>query len=160
MIENWLTLEGYKKIATKIEDLMDKRPELIESIKAAREVPGEYNAEFDVLKVEVERIDESVSNLQYILDSSDIRNCTSSDKVSFGSIVELEFDKKGKTEEYKIVGTKETVYWDRPISILSPLAQVLLDGEEGEVVEYEIKSREVVAKIIKITCNKHFKKEK
>lgn len=153
----FLTESGIKKLKDELKNLVDvKRPEIIKSIKEARE-QGDLseNADYDAAKNAQGEIENRIKEIQDILNYAEIisENKTSVAKVKVGSKVTI-FDFSDKENyTYEIVGEIEANPDQNKISNLSPLARAVLDKTVGTIAEIHGIEEPYKVKIIKIQHN-------
>ena len=130
-----LTREGLDEIKREYDKLVkEKRPEIIQRIKRAREF-GDLaeNSEYDAAKEDQSLIATRISQLEDVLHSAQIIKAQKSDFVIIGSTVVVEID--GEVDEFKVVGTMEADPARRMISNESPVGAALLGAKVGEQIE-------------------------
>ena len=154
--KNILTYEGLKALEEELQDLkLNRRKQVAIKIKEARE-QGDLseNAEYDAAKDEqrdielrIEEIDKILKNA-IVVDEEDV----DPDAISIGCTVtlkDIEFDEE---MVYKIVGSTEADCLNGKISNESPVGVALIGAKEGEKIEVETPSGEIVQyEIISIT---------
>lgn len=146
--KNIMTYEGLKKLEDELQELkVVRRKEVSQKIKEARE-QGDLseNAEYDAAKDEqrdielrIEEIDKILKNAE-VVDEEDV----DLDAISIGCTVllrDIEFDEE---MEYKIVGSTEADCLNGKISNESPVGVALIGSKEGDQVEVETPSGEMV----------------
>ncbi len=147
--------EGHRKLNDELKRLRSERPEIVESIEAAR-AHGDLseNAEYHAAKERQGHIEMTIADLEDQLSRAMIIDpkSLSGDKVVFGATVTLK-DEDGKTVRYQLVGQVEADATHGRISFNSPLGRALIGRQVGEDVEvstpsgdryYEIKKIEFV----------------
>jgi transcription elongation factor GreA len=147
--------EGHEMLDQELRRLKSERPEIVESIEAAR-AHGDLseNAEYHAAKERQGQIEATIADLEDRLSRALVIDPTtlSGDKVVFGATVTLvgEDDKKVK---YQLVGQAEADAKVGRISYNSPLGRALIGRQKGEEVEvsapsgdryYEIKKIEFI----------------
>lgn len=154
--KNILTYEGLKALEEELQDLkLNKRQQVAIKIREARE-QGDLseNAEYDAAKDEqrdielrIEEIDKILKNA-IVVDEEDV----DPDAISIGCTVtlkDIEFDEE---MVYKIVGSTEADCLNGKISNESPVGIALIGSKEGDKIEVETPSGEMVQyEIISIT---------
>ena len=147
-----MTVAGEASLRTELEHLKKvARPRIIEAIAEAR-AHGDLkeNAEYHAAREQqsfaegrIQEIEGKLSHAQVI----DVSKIPESDKVIFGSTVEIINIETDVAVKYQIVGDDEAAVKDGKISYQSPIARALIGKEVGEVVvvltpsgelEYEI----------------------
>jgi transcription elongation factor GreA len=147
--------EGHRKLNDELRRLKAERPEIVESIEAAR-AHGDLseNAEYHAAKERQGQIEATIADLEDKLSRAMIIDPTtlSGDKVVFGATVTL-LDEDEKKVRYQLVGQTEADANVGRISYNSPLGRALIGRQVGEDVEvstpsgdryYEIKKIEFV----------------
>ena len=129
--------EGYRKLNDEVRRLKKERPEIVESIEAAR-AHGDLseNAEYHAAKERQGQIEATIADLEDRLSRALVIDPTtlSGDKVVFGATVTLK-DEDGKKVRYQLVGQTEADAKDGRISYNSPLGRALIGRQVGEDVE-------------------------
>src|SRR3954462_12295263 len=129
--------EGYRKLNDEVRRLKLERPEIVESIEAAR-AHGDLseNAEYHAAKERQGQIEATIADVEDRLGRGMVIDLTtlSGDKVVFGATVTLT-DEDGKKVKYQLVGQTEADAKDGRISYNSPLGRALIGREKGEEVE-------------------------
>lgn len=130
-----LTREGITELEAELKTLLEDRPRIAEAISLARE-QGDIseNAEYQSAKLEQERLEGRVKEIDHILKNVDvIEHPSESDIVRLGSMVVL---KNGsKKVEFSVVGTVEADPLEGKVSDESPIGKALLGKAVGEKVE-------------------------
>lgn len=147
-----MTSEGEAKLRTELEHLKKvERPRIVQAIAEAREHGDlKENAEYHAAREQqsfaegrIQEIEGKLSHAQVI----DITKIPATDKVIFGSTVEILNVETDEVKTYKIVGDDEADIKAGKISYQSPIARALVGKEVGDVavvntpsglVEYEI----------------------
>lgn len=149
-----LTVDGYKKLETELEQLTTvKRREVAEKIKDARAFGDiSENAEYDEAKKEQAEIEARINKLESILKNAEVVSADNVDmnKVSVGTLVKVfdfEFDEE---VEYTLVGATEADPFDNKISNDSPIGAALLGKSVGETVEIIVPQGVSKLKILEI----------
>ena len=129
--------EGYRKLNDELRRLKGERPEIVESIEAAR-AHGDLseNAEYHAAKERQGHIEATIADLEDRLSRAMVIDPTtlSGDKVLFGATVTLK-DEDGKKIKYQLVGQVEADANQGLISYNSPLGRALIGRQAGEDVE-------------------------
>lgn len=147
-----MTVEGANALRDELEDLKKvQRPKIVQAIAEAREHGDlKENAEYHAAREQqgfcegrIQDIEGKLSHVQEI----DVTKLPASDKVIFGTTVDLINIDTEESVTYKIVGDDEADVKQNKISVNSPIARGLIGkliGDEvaitvpGGVVEYEI----------------------
>lgn len=147
-----MTVEGANALREELDDLKKvQRPKIVQAIAEAREHGDlKENAEYHAAREQqgfcegrIQDIEGKLSHVQEI----DITKLPASEKVIFGTTVDLINIDTEEAVTYKIVGDDEADVKQNKISVNSPIARGLIGkliGDEvaitvpGGVVEYEI----------------------
>ncbi len=134
-----ITHRGKKKLEAELKNLLQtERPSVVKAIEEAR-AQGDLseNADYDAAKERQGWIEARISEIQgriagaEVIDPSKLK----SNKVIFGATVKLLDYEEDKKVLYQIVGPEETNVKEGRISILSPLARVLVGKKVGDTSE-------------------------
>ncbi len=134
-----ITEEGKKALEAELKRLLEReRKEVLEHIRESRKI-GEFleDTDYDDAKKEQAFIQGRIEELQQILKIVKVvpRSKIPTNKVGFGSIVELTNLSTGRQVTYRIVGPFEANPLEGKISYQSPLGEALLDKRVGDIVE-------------------------
>ena len=144
--------EGYRKLNDELRRLKGERPEIVESIEAAR-AHGDLseNAEYNADKERQGQIEASIADLEDQLSRAMVIDPTtlSGDKVVFGATVTL-IDEEEKSIRYQLVGQTEADARVGRISYNSPLGRALIGRVVGEEVEVTTPAGERYYELAKI----------
>ena len=152
--ELYLTQEGLDEIKKELDELkLVKRPEVISALKDAR-AQGDLseNAEYDAARNEQAVIEARITELEKIFERVEVirEDEVSTDCVSIGTNVKLEFVDDGESEVYSIVGTTEADPFENKISNESPIAKAILGKKVGDVVTVNTDSANYDVKVLEI----------
>jgi len=145
-----LTREGVEELSAELETLTAKRAVIAESIKTAREL-GDLaeNAEYQAARVEQDRNETRISEIEGILQNVEIIKKPRGDsKVQLSSRVKL---KNGSTKEFQVVGTVEADPLSGKISDESPIGAALLGKKVGDNVEIKTPNEIASYKVVDIS---------
>lgn len=146
-----MTKDGIDELEVELNTLKQKRGDIAEAIKAARE-QGDLaeNAEYHVAKDEAGKTESRITEIEYILQNVEvITKRGSKNKVTLGSTVKLKTG-DGKLAEFVVVGTIEADPLEGKISDESPIGRALIGKNVGDEVEINVASEKrkfVVEKI-------------
>ena len=152
--EIYLTEEGLEEIKKELDIYkLEKRPEVIAALKDAR-AQGDLseNAEYDAARNEQAQIEAKIRDLEAMIESAVIIKEISSDTVSIGTKVVIEYLEDGDTEEYSIVGSQEADPFTNKISNESPIAKAIMGKKVKDVVSVESPNGKYEVRIKKISC--------
>lgn len=144
-----LTKEGVKELQNELAALKEKRKQVVEAIRVARD-QGDLseNAEYHSAKEEQERVDNRTSEIEHILKNAEVVTRAPKGKVSIGNKVTLK--NSGKAVNYHIVDSVEADPLEGKISDESPIGKALLGKKVGDKVEIKLPSGKHVYEIKEI----------
>jgi transcription elongation factor GreA len=147
-----LTAEGVAELQTEHDALVSERADVADRIKTAREFGDlSENAEYQSARQEQEKLENRISELEYILQNVEIITKPKGDsKVQIGSHVKLK-NEDGKAKEFQVVGTVEADPLNGKISDESPIGQAVLGKKVGEAVEIKTPAETTTYKIVDIS---------
>src|SRR5690606_18323231 len=128
-----LTESGIEELKKELEHAIAERSAIAERIKIAREF-GDLaeNSEYQTARLEQEKNDGRISELEHILANVEVIKAPKGDsKIQLGSTVILK-GKDGKTKEFQVVGTVEADPLAGKISDESPIGKALFGKQVGE----------------------------
>lgn len=148
-----LTEEGRLNLEREKQHLIDvDRPNNIKALQDARS-QGDLseNADYDAAREEQSRIEARIAEITEILKDVKIITKDSSNRVTTGKNVTIEFIGMNKTESYDIVGTIETDPFEHKISNESPLGKAIMGHDKGTTLTVVTeKGKEFRVKIIDV----------
>ena len=148
-----LTEEGRLNLEREKQHLIDvDRPNNIKALQDARS-QGDLseNADYDAAREEQSRIEARIAEITEILQNVKIITQDSSNRVTTGKNVTIEFIGMNKTESYDIVGTIEADPFEHKISNESPLGKAIMGHDKGTTLTVVTeKGKEFRVKIIDV----------
>lgn len=148
-----LTEEGRLNLEREKQHLIDvDRPNNIKALQDARS-QGDLseNADYDAAREEQSRIEARIAEITEILKNVKIITKDSSNRVTTGKNVTIEFIGMNKTESYDIVGTIEADPFEHKISNESPLGKAIMGHDKGTTLTVVAeKGKEFRVKIIDV----------
>ena len=148
-----LTEEGRLNLEREKQHLIDvDRPNNIKALQDARS-QGDLseNADYDAAREEQSRIEARIAEITEILKNVKIITKDSSNRVTTGKNVTIEFIGMNKTESYDIVGTIEADPFKHKISNESPLGKAIMGHDKGTTLTVVTeKGKEFRVKIIDV----------
>ena len=134
-----ITREGYKRLRAELQRLeQQERPQVIQAISEARE-HGDIseNAEFEAAKERQALVEGKINDLHNKLGQCEVVEVEndSSDRVIFGTTVDLEDLDSGEEVRYRLVGPYEADLAQGTISVTSPIGRALIGKEPGDDVK-------------------------
>lgn len=144
-----LTQAGIDELTQELVTLIAERGPIAEKIKTAREFGDlSENAEYQTARLEQERLEARISEVEHILNNVEVIAKPKGDsKVQLGSMVTL---KNGATKQFQVVGTVEADPLQGKISDESPIGQALLGKKVGDAVEIKTPAETATYKITQI----------
>lgn len=147
-----LTKSGIVELEKEIKELTAERGSIADRIKTAREFGDlSENAEYSVARMEQERNESRISEIEHILLNVEVIKAPRTDnKVQLGSVVKLK-SKAGQAKEFQVVGTVEADPLKSKISDESPIGKALLGKSVGENVEIQTPAETTKYAIVSIS---------
>ncbi len=149
----YMTEEGKEKIEKELHILKtEKRPEVVERIKVARDFGDlSENSEYDAAKEEQAFVETRIVQLEKMLRNAVIiENDDNEGVVSLGKKVTFSELPDGEKETYTIVGSAEADPFSGKISNDSPMAKSLLGHEIGTEVTVPTPGGDIKVKILEV----------
>jgi transcription elongation factor GreA len=145
-----LTQAGVNELQRELDEQIAQRSIVADKIKTAREFGDlSENAEYQTARLEQERLEARISELEHILQNvAVIKKPKGDSKVQLGSTVTL---KNGATKTFQVVGTVEADPLNGKISDESPIGQLLLGKKLGDKVELKTPAETTTYKITEIS---------
>lgn len=150
--EVYLTQEGLDKLKEELNYLkLEKRIEVINALKDARALGDlSENAEYDAARNEQAIVESKILELESMIENAVIITEVSTDKVSIGNNVKLEYVEDNDVEVYSIVGSKEADPFNNKISNESPIAKAILGLSVGDVAHVDSPNGKYSVKVVEI----------
>ncbi len=150
-----LTPEGYEKLKTELRTLKTvKRVEVAKQLESAR-AHGDLreNAEYDTAKEAKAQLESKIRKLEDKLTRAKVVDTTHAptDKIYFGTTVELKNKKTGDKVTFAFVAEDEADISKGKLSIASPIGKALLGHQVGETVEVRVPAGTIPYEILKIS---------
>ena len=150
--EVYLTQEGLDKLKEELDYLkLEKRPEVISALKDARALGDlSENAEYDAARNEQAIVEAKIAELEEMIENAVVIKEVSTDKVSIGNSVKIEYVEDNDTEVYSIVGSKEADPFQNKISNESPIAKAILGLSVGDIAHVDSPNGKYSVKVVEI----------
>ena len=130
---------------------MEKRPEVIKSLKEARALGDlSENAEYDAARNEQAVVEARIKELETMIENAEIISAINTNVVSIGTKVKIEYIDDNEIEEYSIVGSKEADPFLNKISNESPIAKAIIGLKVGNIVSVDSPNGKYDVKIVDI----------
>ncbi|MBQ9009081.1 MAG: transcription elongation factor GreA [Clostridia bacterium] len=153
---NVVTTEGLEKLKKELEyKETTEKMRVAEQLKyAIAQGDLSENAEYDAAKNDQAALEQRITELKALIENAVVVDETSTDEVSFGSVVTIieQGDPDAEEEVYTIVGSIESNPMENKISNESPIGMALMGAHEGDVVEAHTPSGPLFFKILKIAA--------
>ncbi|MFA4975099.1 MAG: transcription elongation factor GreA [Candidatus Paceibacterota bacterium] len=150
---NYITEEKRKALEIELKELKGpKRKELLEGLAYAKSLGDlSENAEYHQAREDQGKLEERISRIEQILQSSQVVSGGGGDIIEIGSKVVVL--KEGEKEEkiYQIVGSEEADMLQGKISNRSPFGEVLFGKKKGENVSFKTPGGKVNYKIVDVS---------
>lgn len=131
----YLTQEKYNELVKELEHLKTvKRKEVAESLEYAKSLGDlSENAEYQEARELQANIEDRISKLETMLQTTVIMKMHHTEVVGIGSTVTIEKEGTSGKSVYKIVGSEEADLAKGKLSINSPLGHAMIGKRKGEV---------------------------
>ena len=151
--DHTMTAEGLEALRKEIEELeTTARNDIAQQIKTAREWGDlKENAEYHEAKRAQSHLETKILQLREQLNNARIVETTVGDVIGFGSTVEVEDEKTGRTMTYTLVSLREADPSSGKLSYESPVGVALRDLRPGEVATVETPSGERRFKVVSVS---------
>ena len=148
----YLTSEGFLEIEQELNELKNvKRPEIIKALKDARALGDlSENADYDAARNEQAIVEAKIAELEVMIENAVVIKEVSTDKVSIGNSVKIEYVEDNDTEVYSIVGSKEADPFQNKISNESPIAKAILGLSVGDIAHVDSPNGKYSVKVVEI----------
>ncbi|MEA2430168.1 MAG: transcription elongation factor GreA [Thermoleophilaceae bacterium] len=152
MTENAITAEGLDALRAELEELETSgREQIAAQIKTAREWGDlKENAEYHAAKEAQAHLETKILRLREKLLGAEVVEVQGGDEIGFGSTVEVEDEKTGKTLTYTLVSSTEASPGDGKLSMDSPVAGALLGKRAGQVARVQTPRGERRFKVVSV----------
>jgi transcription elongation factor GreA len=137
-----MTPFGYQKLMADFKHIREVlRPQVVRDIEEAR-AHGDIseNSEFEDAKERQAHLDGRVRDIESKLSLAEVIDITKvppTERVIFGTTVELEDQDTGETTTYRLVGSEEADVKAGLISYSSPIGRALIGRSRGDEVRFE-----------------------
>ncbi len=150
--EIYVTSNGLEEMKNELDHLINvRRPEVINALKEARALGDlSENAEYDAARNDQAVVENRIKELEVLIENAIVIDDVSTDKVTIGTNVKIEYVDDGEIETYSIVGSTEADPFENKISNESPIAQAILGLKVGNIASVESPNGKYDVKIIEI----------
>ncbi len=155
--KNYITPAGFKRLKAELKKLLyEDRPALVKTVAwAASNGDRSENGDYIYGKRRLREIDRRIRFLTKRIEAAEDvdTSAPTSDRVLFGATVVVAGEDGGETT-YRIVGIDESDPAKKHVSWISPIARVLLNAREGDVVTFRSPKGEEELEILEIRYEK------
>lgn len=150
---DYITEEKKRELEIELKDLKGpRRKEILANLEYAKSLGDlSENAEYHQTREEQGKLEERITRIENILQSSEIVHTGGGNIVEIGSTVVVQKGKGNEKKTYTIVGSEEADMLKRKISHKSPFGAVLLGKKKGDEVSFKTPSGVVHYKIIQVS---------
>ncbi len=150
----YMTAENLQALRAELEDLEGRgRDEIAKQIKTAREWGDlKENAEYHAAKDAQAHLETRILTLRDQLNSAEVVEAPSAgaELVVFGSTVELEDEKTGRTLRYELVNARDAAPSEGRLAFDSPVGNALRDHRVGDVAVVQTPSGQRRLRVVSI----------
>ena len=152
-VVDYITEEKRKELKAELEDLKGpKRKEILASLKYAKSLGDlSENAEYHQTREDQGKLEERITKIEQILQSSQNFSRHGGDVVEVGSKVVVQKEGKKKDVIYTIVGSEEADMTKGKISNRSPFGEALFGKKKGDNISFKTPGGVVNYKIINVS---------
>jgi transcription elongation factor GreA len=150
---DYITEEKRKKLVQELEELKGpKRKEIIESLEFAKSLGDlSENAEYHQAREEQGKLEERITKIEHILQSSEIVSKNQSDTIQVGSNIVVQKEGTKEKKDYQIVGSEEADSATGKISNHSPFGEALFGKKKNDSISFKTPGGIVNYKIIDVS---------
>lgn len=152
-VGDYITEEKKKALELELKELKGpKRKEILENLAYAKSLGDlSENAEYHQTREDQGKLEERISKIEQILQSSEVVSGGGGDVVEIGSKVVVLKDGEKVEKTYQIVGSEEADMTLNKISNRSPFGEALFGKKKGDNVSFKTPTGEVNYKIINVS---------
>lgn len=150
---NYITEEKRQELEIELKYLSGpKRKEIIEALKYAKSLGDlSENAEYHQTREDQGKLEERISKIEHILQSSTVVSKGESDTIQVGSEVVVQKENSNDKKTYTIVGSEEADMLKGKVSNRSPFGEALFGKKKGDSVTFKTPSGLINYKIISVS---------
>lgn len=150
--EIYITSKGLAEMREELDNLINvKRPEVITALKEARALGDlSENAEYDAARNDQAIVESRIKELEVLIEKAKVIDDVTTDKVTIGNSVKIEYIDDSEIETYEIVGSTEADPFENKISNESPIAQAILGLKVGDIASVNSPNGKYDVKIVEI----------
>ena len=150
---NYITEEKRQALLAELKDLKGpKRKEILESLEYAKSLGDlSENAEYHQVREEQGKLEERISKIERILETSQTVKGGGGDIIEIGSRVVVQKEGAKEDKKYVIVGSEEADMANGKISNKSPFGKALFGKKKGDKVSFKTPNGLVDYKILDVS---------
>ena len=150
---DYITEEKKKALEKELKDLKGpKRKEILENLAYAKSLGDlSENAEYHQTREDQGKLEERISKIEQILQSSQVVSGGGSEEIEIGSKVVVLKEGEDKEKTYQIVGSEEADMSLGKISNRSPFGEALFGKKKGDDVSFKTPNGVVNYKIVNVS---------
>lgn len=150
---DYITEEKKHALETELAELKgQKRKEILATLEYAKTLGDlSENAEYHQAREDQGKLEQRISKIEQILQSSQVVSGGGGDIVEIGSKVVVQKEDTNENKSYTIVGSEEANMAEGKISNHSPFGKALFGKKKGDSVSFEAPSGVVKYKIINVS---------
>jgi transcription elongation factor GreA len=147
-----MTRPGFERLREELDRLKRvERPAIIKAIAEAR-AHGDLseNAEYHAAREKQSFIEGRINELEGKVNAAEVIDPpTTGERITFGSTILLE-DEAGREVRYQIVGSDEAEPAKGRISVMSPLARILIGKSVGDTIDAKLPGGKKTFEVLKV----------
>ena len=149
---NYITEEKRKALEAELKDLKGpKRKEILDALAYAKSLGDlSENAEYHQAREDQGKLEERISRIEKVLESSEVVSGGGGDIIEVGSKVVVIKDGEKTEKTYQIVGSEEADMSQGKISNKSPFGKALFGKMKGDEISFQTPNGKVDYKIIDV----------
>lgn len=151
-----ISRQGFVQLEAELDRLKKERPQIIQSIKEARE-EGDLreNAGYDAARERQGMLEARITYIESRMHQFNVIDMEElgGDKAIFGATVTLEDVDSGETREFTLLGPDEADYSKGSVSVQSPVGQALLGKEVGDEITVDAPRGRINYEVVTIAFN-------
>ena len=149
---DYITKEKRHALEIELKELKGpKRKEILEALEYAKSLGDlSENAEYHQTREDQGKLEERITKIEQILQSSQTVNGGGGEVVEVGSKVVVQKEKSKETKTYTIVGSEEASMAEGKISNRSPFGEALFGRRKGDEISFKTPNGLVNYKIISV----------
>ncbi len=148
-----ISVQGLALVKAELEQLKKARPEVIQTIKEARE-EGDLseNAGYHAARERQGMLEAKITYIESRMPRFTVVDLAAinAEMIVYGATVTVEDVETEETKEYTVLGPDETDYVKGSISVFSPVGRALLGRTEGDEITVDVPRGRLTYEIVKV----------